>query len=138
MSYELRSGRDAVHWMMRQHKEHTEGWKGYCQRSTRMAIGVPAWAPSAIVAWSKIPDKHRCECGDPTHANEGEVLYYDIGHYGHAALAGYHKDVCWSVDYEKQGQIGRADRQFKHWRGIKFLGHSAWTPFGTVETSPSK
>ena len=132
MSVSVRDTKHTVHWMMQQHKHRTTGWKGMCQSSVRQSYGVPAWANSAIHAWERIPHKYRAH-GDPEEAPVGAMLYYDIGTYGHAALAGYHSDKCWSVDYWRRDEIGPAPRDFHRWGGIEFLGWSFWTPWGMPE-----
>ena len=133
MSVSVRDTKHAVHWMMEQHKHRTTGWKGMCQSSVRQSYGVPAWANSAIHAWERIPHRHRSAGGSPQEAPAGAALYMAIGTYGHAALAGWHPDICWSVDYWRTDLIGTAPRDFHRWHGIEYLGWSLWTPWGEPE-----
>lgn len=109
-----------------------QDWKGMCQSHVRQAYGVPAWAPSAIAAWRRIPSefKHR---GNPKDAPRGAALYYEGGKYGHVAIAAGIKtnDKCLSNDYVRQGEIDYAPRDFKRW-GLKYLGWSNWTPYGIL------
>lgn len=116
----------------RQITEPDQDWKGMCQSHVRQAYGVPAWAPSAIAAWRRIPleFKHR---GNPSKAPRGAILYYEGGKYGHVAIAaGIHtNDKCLSNDYVRQGEIDYAPRDFKRW-GLTYLGWSNWTPYGIL------
>jgi hypothetical protein len=43
-------------------------------------------------------------------------------------------DKCLSNDYVRQGKIDYAPRTFQRW-GLKYLGWSAWTPYGELNVS---
>jgi len=113
----------------------TQSWQGMCQSHCRHAYGVPAWAPSAIAAWKRIPNefKHR---GKPEDAPRGAILYYSGGKYGHVALAAGKttKDKCLSNDYMRPTKIDYAPRTFPRW-GLTYLGWSNWTPYGVLKLS---
>lgn len=119
-------GRDEI-------KNPDRSYNGLCQSFCRTAYGVPAWAPSAIAAWKRIPAdaKHR---GAPSTAPRGALLYYAGGKYGHVAIAAGKKthDKCLSNDYVRQGKIDYAPRTFDRW-GLQYLGWSTWTPFGSLK-----
>lgn len=105
-----------------------------CQRFCRTAYGVPAWASSARKAWDAIPANRKHVGGKPTDAPRGALLYYDIGQFGHVAIAaGVKTDTrCISNDYVRRGKIDYAPRALPRW-GVKYLGWSAWTPFGELK-----
>lgn len=112
----------------------TQDWTGLCQSFCRQMYGVNAWAPSAIDAWTKIPKGQKVVGGKPNDAPRGALLYYAGGKYGHVAIAIGKKthDKCLSNDYIRQGEIDVAPRTFPRW-GIKYLGWSAWTPYGSLD-----
>ena len=137
IKYLDRSVQDVMAWAKSQVKDPDRGYKGLCQSFCRSAYGVPAWAPSAILAWEKIPAKHKHAGGSPSDAPRGSLLYYSGGKYGHVAIAAGRKtsDKCLSNDYvRREGGIDYAPRTFPRW-GIKYLGWSAWTPFGELDVS---
>lgn len=111
-------------------------WTARCQQFVRAAYGVPAWAESAAEAWERIPVEQRFAGGLPAFAPRGAALYYRIGAHGHVALAvgvdGRRNAL--SNDYMRQGRIDLAPRGFPRW-GVRFLGWSYWTPFGSMEPS---
>ena len=111
-------------------------YKGLCQSFCRTAYDIPAWAPSAIAAWRRIPAEHKHRGGKPSDAPRGALLYYAGGKYGHVAIAAGIKtrDKCLSNDYMRQGKIDYAPRDFKRW-GLQYLGWSAWTPFGSLKVT---
>ena len=131
--YLTRSVDEAIDFGWEQVKAPTQDWTGLCQSFCRQSYGVGAWAPSAISAWAKIPAKRKTVGGDPSDAPRGALLYYSGGKYGHVALAiGKKTDwKCLSNDYQAKGRIGQAPRTFPRW-GIRYLGWSAWTPFGMM------
>jgi hypothetical protein len=111
----------------------SKSWKGLCQSFCRSAYGVPAWAPSAIIAWSKIPRAQKHVGGKPSDAPRGALLYYAIGKYGHVTIAAGKKthNTCFSNDYVETGKIDRAPRSMERW-GARYLGWSNWTPYGEL------
>ena len=123
---------DAIRWSRGQITEPSQSWKGLCQSHCRTAYGLPAWAPSAIEAWRKTPKQYR-HPGKPEDAPRGALLYYEIGKYGHVAIATGIKtnDKCLSNDYMRQGRIDYTPRRFPRW-GVKYLGWSDWTPYGRI------
>ena len=128
MSYSQRTAHEVIAWMMAQHKNGSNHWRCLCQSTCRQAYGVPAWADSAIHAWTRIPNKHKHAGGDPSDAPPGAVLYYAGGKFGHAAIAGKRSHIAWSVDYWKTGHIGIAPRTFPRWN-LTYVGWSTWNPF---------
>lgn len=128
-----RNVNEVIKWSREQRNDPTQSWKGLCQSHCRQAYGVPAWSPSAIGAWRRIPAdfKHR---GNVEDAPRGAILYYSGGQYGHAAIAAGKKTntKCLSNDYMSQGQIGYAPRDFARW-GLKYVGWSNWTPYGILD-----
>jgi hypothetical protein len=98
---------------------------------------VPAWAGSAIIAWRKIPKAQKKTGGKPSDAPRGALLYYDIGKWGHVAIAiGKRTNAsCLSNDYVRRGMIDACSREFPSW-GAKYLGWSAWTPYGSLRLDP--
>ena len=125
---------EAITWAWGQVKNPTQDWTGLCQSFCRQAYGVPAWAPSAIKAWQKIPKAHKVAGGKPSDAPRGALIYFEGGKYGHVAVAIGKKtsNSCLSNDYVKRGAINRAPREFPRW-GIRYVGWSAWTPLGTMK-----
>lgn len=126
---------DEVMQFAKDQRNHpTQSWQGLCQSFCRNAYGVPAWAPSAIDAWHKIPKSEKHVGSNPGLAPRGALLYYSGGQYGHVALAMGKKthDRCFTNDYTGAGQIGVAPRTFPRW-GIKYLGWSTWTPYGSLD-----
>lgn len=110
-------------------KNPSKDWTGLCQSFCRdIVYDVPVWAPSAIAAWGLIPRKERLTM--PLHkVPRGALLYYAIGKHGHVAVAS--KRFCISNDYIRKGKIDFAPRDLPRW-GVKYLGASFWTPFGTL------
>lgn len=139
MPYLNRTVQDVMSWGRKQMKEPTQDWSVLCQSFCRQAYGVPAWAPSAITAWAKIPRAKKHAGGSPALAPRGALLYYAIGKSGHVAIAAGIKtnDKCMSNDYVAKGEIDYAPRSFARW-GARYLGWSTWTPFGElrVERQP--
>lgn len=128
-----RTVEEVMAWSNDQRRNPTQSWKGLCQSHCRHAYGVPAWAPSAILAWGKIPRAYKHVGGKPSAAPRGALLYYAGGKFGHVALAAGVKtsDKCLSNDYVESGKIGFAPRTFDRW-GLKYLGWSTWTPHGSL------
>ena len=131
--YLARTVDEAIDFGWEQVKAPSQDWTGLCLSFCRQSYGVPAFAPSAIKAWGRTPAKHRHVGGDPSDAPRGALLYYSGGKYGHVALAIGRKTnwKCLSNDYQSKGRIGQAPRTFPRW-GIRYLGWSAWTPFGMM------
>ena len=129
-----RSVRDVIGWSRQQSAHPTQSWKGLCQSHVRHAYGVPAWAPSAIEAWNRIPEKHKHRTSNPNNAPRGAAIYYSGGKYGHVVIAiGVRThDKCLSNDYVRPGRIDVAPRSFPRW-GIKCEGWSFWTPYGSLD-----
>ena len=129
----------AIKWSRGQITDPSQSWSGLCQSHCRTAYGLPAWAPSAIEAWRKIPAKEKHRGGKPSDAPRGALLYYEIGKYGHVAIATGIKtsDKCLSNDYMRQGRIDYTPRTFPRW-GAKYLGWSAWTPYGRIVVGVKK
>jgi hypothetical protein len=65
--------------------------------------------------------------------SRNQVKYYDIGQFGHVAIAIGKRtnSSCLSNDYVRKGMIDACSRDFPRW-GVKYLGHSAWTPYGSL------
>ena len=57
--YLPRNINEVITWSRNQVKNPTQDWTGLCQSHCRQAYGVPAWAPSAIAAWHKIPEAQK-------------------------------------------------------------------------------
>lgn len=115
-------------------RDPSQSWAGLCQSFCRQAYDLPAWAPSAISAWGKIPRKQKRVGGKPSEAPRGALLYYAGGKYGHVAIAAgvTTSSTCFSNDYVETGEIDRAPRTFDRW-GLRYLGWSNWTPFGELK-----
>ena len=128
-----RSVDEVMKWANNQRKNPTQSWRMLCQSFCRQAYGVPAWAPSAISAWGKIPRNQKHVGGKPSDAPRGALLYYAIGKYGHVTIAcGKKRSVnCLSNDYMETGQIDYAPRTLPRWNA-RYLGWSNWTPYGEL------
>jgi len=128
-----RSVADVIDFAKDEIRNPSQSWAMLCQSFCRQAYGVPAWAPSAISAWGKIPRNQKRSGGKPSDAPRGALLYYAIGKYGHVAIAaGVKTDhTCFSNDYVERGKIDRAPRSFSRW-GARYLGWSNWTPYGEL------
>ena len=139
MSEVKRSVDEVIAWSRAQIANPTQDWTGLCQSHVRQAMGLGAWAPSAIEAWERIPAEHKFTGGKVTDAPRGAQMYYDIGTFGHVVIAiGRNTDAyCLSNDYIRQGHIDRAPRALPRW-GAKYLGWSAWTPYGVLDLSAPK
>ena len=135
--YLPRNINEVITWSRNQVKNPTQDWTGLCQSHCRQAYGVPAWAPSAIAAWHKIPDAQKHVGGKPKDAPRGALLYYAGGKFGHVAIAVGKKTStnCLSNDYVRPGMIDSCSREFPRW-GLKYLGYSAWTPHGSLRLDP--
>jgi len=135
--YLPRNINEVITWSRNQVKDPTQDWTGLCQSHCRQAYGVPAWAGSAIIAWGNIPKAQKTIGGKPSDAPRGALLYYDIGQWGHVAIAIGKRtsSSCLSNDYVRKGMIDACSRDFPRW-GVKYLGHSAWTPFGSLRLDP--
>lgn len=129
-----RDVQDVIDFAKKEMRTPSKSWKGLCQSFCRSAYGVPAWAPSAISAWGKIPRNQKHAGGKPENAPRGALLYYAGGKYGHVAIAAgvKTKNTCFSNDYVETGKIDRAPRSFSRW-GLKYLGWSNWTPYGELK-----
>lgn len=125
---------EVMAWSRSEIGKPSRDWRGMCQSHCRSAYGVPGWSPSAITAWGKIPKEHRNEGGKPEDAPRGAILYYSGGEFGHAALAAgvQSSGKCLSNDYVRSGRIDYAPRDFARWGNLKFVGWSAWTPYGSL------
>ena len=107
-------------------------WQGQCQHFTRTCYGVPAWQPSALLAWEHIPDKHKTVTKDFKSIPSGAAMYFDFKPFGHAMIAG--KVNAYSTDYMRRGHVDPCPRDIPHWNGAAhFLGWSFWTPFGEMQ-----
>jgi hypothetical protein len=131
--YLPRNINEVITWSRNQVKDPTQDWTGLCQSHCRQAYGVGPWAASAIIAWRSIPEAQKTVGGKPSDAPRGALLYYDIGQFGHVAIAIGKRtsSSCLSNDYVRKGMIDACSRDFPRW-GVKYLGHSAWTPFGSL------
>jgi hypothetical protein len=135
--YLSRNINEVITWSRNQIKDPTQDWTGLCQSHCRQAYGVGAWAGSAIIAWRAIPAAQKHPGIKPSSAPRGSLLYYDIGKFGHVAIAiGKRTNVsCLSNDYVRQGMIDACSREFPRW-GATYLGWSAWTPVGSLRLDP--
>lgn len=135
--YLPRNVNEVITWSRNQVKDPTQDWTGLCQSHCRQAYGVPAWAGSAIIAWNKIPAAQKTPSAHPSDAPRGSLLYYDIGQFGHVAIAIGKRtsSSCLSNDYVRRGMIDACSREFPRW-GVKYLGWSTWTPYGSLRLDP--
>ena len=135
--YLSRNINEVITWSRNQIKDPTQDWTGLCQSHCRQAYGVGAWAGSAIIAWRAIPAAQKHPGIKPSSAPRGSLLYYDIGKFGHVAIAIGKKTntSCLSNDYVRQGMIDACSREFPRWGAI-YLGWSAWTPVGSLRLDP--
>ena len=135
--YLSRNINEVITWSRNQIKDPTQDWTGLCQSHCRQAYGVGAWAGSAIIAWRAIPAAQKHPGIKPSSAPRGSLLYYDIGKFGHVAIAIGKKTntSCLSNDYVRQGMIDACSRDFPRWGAI-YLGWSAWTPVGSLRLDP--
>ena len=135
--YLSRNVNEVITWSRNQVKDPTQDWTGLCQSHCRQAYGVGAWAGSAIIAWRAIPAAQKHPGIKPSSAPRGSLLYYDIGKWGHVAIAiGKKTNVsCLSNDYVRRGMIDACSREFPRW-GATYLGWSAWTPSGSLRLDP--
>ena len=135
--YLTRNVNEVITWSRNQVKDPTQDWTGLCQSHCRQAYGVGAWAGSAIIAWRAIPAAQKHPGIKPSTAPRGSLLYYDIGQWGHVAIAIGKKTngSCLSNDYARRGMIDACSREFPRW-GATYLGWSAWTPSGSLRLDP--
>ena len=118
----------------------SRNWKGMCQSFCRTMYGVPAWAPSASAAWAKIPRQHKHIGGTVSQAPRGAVLYFvnkSGKGAGHAMIAAGIKtrNKAISTDYMRQGKVDYVPRTIPNWGNLKYVGWSAWTPYGELKVS---
>lgn len=137
-----RSGDEAVEWMIHQINHPTQDWRAKCQSSVRQALGLPAWAPSARIAFEHTPHKELHPVHAHTHVPKGAIVYGLTDHtYGHAWLAGGHNHQgaehqhAFSVDYRRRGQIDRVPLMLPHWTHNKGIWFTTWTPFGHIKVA---
>jgi hypothetical protein len=131
--YLPRNVNEVITWSRNQVKDPTQDWTGLCQSHCRQAYGVGPWAASAIIAWRSIPAAQKTIGGKPSDAPRGSLLYFDIGQFGHVAIAIGKRThgSCLSNDYVRRGMIDACSREFPRW-GVKYLGWSAFTPYGSL------
>jgi hypothetical protein len=132
-TYLKRSVDEIINWSEKQITQPTQNWQGLCQSHVRQAMGIGAWASSAINAWNSIPRDKRTDTRDPFSAPRGSAIYYSGGQYGHVVIAvgKSTSDKCLSNDYVRNGWIDKAPRNFPRW-GLTCVGWSFWTPMGEV------
>lgn len=118
-------------------KNPSKSWKGLCQSFCRTMYGVPAWASSASAAWDKIPAQHRHTHGGPEAAPRGALLYFKGGKYGHVMIAAgvRTKNKAIGTDYQRTGKVDYCPRRIPNWGNLKYVGWSAWTPYGELKVS---
>ena len=138
MGWLPRSVDEAIAYAEDESVDPSRDWTQMCQMFVRSCYGVPAWGKSAIICWRSIPNNHKVRGGHPSDAPRGAAIYFDIGEYGHVALAiGKSTDKwCYSNDYVERGKIDKCDRTFRRW-GADYKGWSAWTPFGEMNLATS-
>lgn len=108
-------------------------WRVLCLKFCRTMYGLPVVAPSARQFGDMVPAKYR-HTGHPSHAPRGALLVYDIGEFGHIAIAigRTTNDTCLSNDYIETGRIDPAPRTFPRWP-VSFRFWTEWTPYGLID-----
>jgi hypothetical protein len=110
-------------------------WDGRCQQFCRTMYGIPAWGGTAAICWSKIPPQFRHTHGGPSSAPRGALLYFvnrsgrGAGHVMIAAGVRTHNKAI-GTDYQRQGKVDFCPRGIPNWGNLKYVGWSAYTPFG--------
>jgi len=66
-----RTVQEVIAFAKEEMRDPSQSWKGLCQSFCRNAYDVPAWAPSAIAAWGKIPRNQKHVGGKPSQAPRG-------------------------------------------------------------------
>lgn len=99
------------------------GFKGWCLKTCRTALGAPAGVPSAIEAWKKIPANKKFT--DPKKAPIGAPHFWEIGKFGHIAIQSEEMGKVWGTDSPVTDKVGKVDLAWfdKHWKA-KYLGWS--------------
>lgn len=111
----------------------SKDWSGLCQSFVRdIVYDVPAWAPSAIAAAAKVPEREKIK-GNVFKMPRGAQLFFAGGKYGHVMVAAGVKthDKAIGNDYMRQGKIDYCPRNIPRW-GMKFLFGTFWTPYGEL------
>lgn len=108
-------------------------WRVLCLKFCRTMYGLPVVAPSAKIYGDMVPPQYR-HAGRPEDAPRGALLLYDLGEFGHIAIAIGKKtrDKCLSNDYISTGRIDPAPRSFVRW-GVRFRFWTEWTPYGLID-----
>jgi hypothetical protein len=128
----MRTGTQAIDWMIHQINHPSQDWRCKCQSSVRQALGLPAWAASAKIAHDRTP-KSELHHTTPDKVPPGAICYGLLNHtYGHAWLAG-HNGNGFSVDYKRRGQIDRVPLALPHWTHDQKVIWTLWTPYGHIK-----
>lgn len=128
----MRTIQQAMEWAQGMNGKPAPGGPHHCQELIRTAYGLPAWAPSALDAWKRIPHD-QLHPGDNIYAvPAGAMAYYSFEPYGHVVLS-LGGGKCLTTDYCKPGQACIAPITLPHWAGeMHWLGWSMWTPAGVA------
>ena len=119
---------EAMEYARNQIHHPTQGWKCLCQSFSRNTWGLPAYAPSAKVAWLTQPKtfKHRVSWKSKEQIAKiprGAIIYSTAGTYGHAYIAT--KNQCISTDYKRTGYVDYAPRDMSKWANVR-MGIVGW------------
>ena len=126
-----RKVQDVLDWCDRQITKPSQGWDHLCMSMARQAWGQPAWAPSARLAWGRVPSKHR-HYTTPDKVPAGAICFGLLSTtYGHAWIAG-RDGVGFTVDYRRRNNIDRAPMNLPAWTRDNEVWWTDWSPFGLL------
>jgi hypothetical protein len=128
----MRDVQASLDWMKNQSLHGGPKWQHKCQSSVRSALALPAWAPSARIAFEKTPkaELHKLKA----HEIEAGMILYGLEstQYGHAWLAAGH-GKAWSVDYRRKGYIDLCTATLPNWTHRDWAWATLWTPYGHIK-----
>lgn len=122
---------DVLDWCRKETEHPSQNWYHKCMQMSRTAWGQPVWAPSANLAWARVPKKYRYK----THYSKvpaGAICFGLFNSkYGHAWISA-RGDAAFSVDYKRRGFIDRAPVNLPAWTHTDQVWWTDWSPFGML------
>ena len=122
----MRNVEKAQEWLAGQAKNPTQSWYNLCQSLSRQAYSMPAFAPSARLAWFAIADRYkhpfRYDDKEAWAAVPRGAILYSIGpnssSAGHAWVCSEPGESAWSNDYARHGKVDECPIKLKGWSSI--------------------
>jgi hypothetical protein len=122
---------EVIAWLDHQVKHPTQNWQHMCMSSARQAWGQAPWAPSARLAYARVP-KNRLHRSLPKDVPAGAVCFGLLNTtYGHAWISAGN-GMGYSVDYKRRGQIDKVPVNLPGWTKDPKVTWTDWSPFGDL------